>query len=159
MFSILALTLHIKDQTLESHIGICHFYSYRCSWWCWDVWWWEFLFLVIENNVWKNCRNITAFANWWRLVISEFCCYRFSHSIDIYIDSSNNCSDTSDTDSALGILKFPEEDYHSDIDFTGDGDDDEMENMDTMEIHFNLPASLTELQKKLFVRVYLWGRP
>ena len=71
----------------------------------------------------------------------------------------HNCSDTSDTDSALGILKFPEEDYHSDIDFTGDGDDDEIENMDTMEIHFNLPASLTELQKKLFVRVYLWGRP
>jgi hypothetical protein len=83
------------------------------------------------------------------LVISEFCCYRFSHSIDIYIDSSNNCSDTSDTHSALGILKFPEEDYHSDIDFTGDSDDDGVANMDTMETHFNLPASLTELQKKL----------
>ena len=49
------------------------------------------------------------------------------------------------------MLKFPEEDYQGGIDFTGDDDnnDDEMENMDTVETHFNLPASLTELQKNL----------
>ena len=56
-----------------------------------------------------------------RLVISEFCCYRFSHPIDIHIDSS-------------------------DTDFTGDDDDDDD---DEMETHFNLPASLTDLKKKL----------
>ena len=46
------------------------------------------------------------------------------------------------------MLTFPEGDYQGGIDFTGD-DDDEMENTDTVETHFDLPASLTELQKDL----------
>jgi len=49
------------------------------------------------------------------------------------------------------LLKFPEDNYQGGIDFTedDDDDDDEIEDMDPMETHFNLPVSLTELQKKL----------
>src|SRR6202050_4514815 len=75
----------------------------------------------------------------------------YQNPVDIHIDSSESCSNSSDTESSSGLLKFPEEDYQGGIDFTGDDDDDddEMENMDTVETHFNLPASLTELQKNL----------
>jgi hypothetical protein len=78
----------------------------------------------------------------------EFCYYRCSHPVDIHIDSVESSSDSSDTDSSSGLLEFPQEHYQGGINFTGaDNDEDEIE--ETMETHFNLPASLTELQKKL----------
>ena len=56
------------------------------------------------------------------------------------------------------MLKFLEEQYQGCIDFTGDddnddgdddGDGDETEDINTVETHFNLPSSLTELRKNL----------